>query len=418
MLRRHILQIVRDSLQHFPAVLLVGARQAGKSTLAKQLVQDEFFDSYFTLDDLFTYRRIKENPEDFLDQTSGRVVIDEVQRVPELLIAVKKRIDDQPGNGRFLLTGSANVLSHPSVLESLAGRADIITLEGLSLSELLENNEPSPLLTDLFSSESLSVNLERWQKLDLTNHSKESLSHRIFYGSFPRIALDPDEHFAERWFAAYLKAYVERDVRDISRILDVVAFSKLFRLAGLMTSNLLNVKNLANETGIDQRTAARYLEIMELTFQGNLLRPWFNNKGKLLIKSPKVYLNDSGMACFLFSIQSPDELINHPKVGAIVETWIWSELRKLCSYSTNMSPGFYRTHVGKEVDFVFNRGNRTVAIESKWTNHPQPKDFAGLLNIQAVLGEEMKGVVLYPGQKIIPFGKNLAAVPMGILSGY
>ncbi len=419
MVKRHITSLVQQSLNDFPSVLLNGARQVGKSTLAQQLVAEGLFDDYVTLDDLLVLEAAETDPEGFISQYPGKIVVDEIQRVPKLLIAIKKKIDEDPRPGRYLLTGSANVLSYPKVAESLAGRMDIISLEGLSLGELYQRAHSTDLLNDLFDGIEVEDLISKWKKqsknLPLIN--KESLCPYIFFGGFPTSIAKKSVGFSERWFSAYLKSYVERDVRDLSRLLDVVSFSKLFRLAGNNTGNLLNIKKLGSDIGIDQRTVSRYIEILTMTFQINLLNPWFGNAKKRLVKTPKVYCNDSGFACFLAGINQPKDLMTHSQSGALAETWLWSELRKILVYLPSVQAGFYRTHQGKEVDFLLSKGNRCVGIEFKWTDSIRSHDFNGLKDMQSAIGPNTRGIVLYTGKEIIPYTKDLFAVPVNCLLG-
>ncbi len=417
MIKRHILALIRQSISYFPAILLNGARQVGKSTIAKQIVDEGVLDDYLTLDDLFTFESAQTDPDGFLQEFPGKIVIDEIQRAPKLLLGIKKRIDLTGEPSQFLLTGSANLLSHPQVAESLAGRTDIISLEGLSLGELYKSETPSPILEDLFSDLTTPDLIRKWtQRLkNFPKLTKNDLCKAIYYGGYPRLALEQSSTFTKRWFSSYLKSYVEKDVRDLSQFLDIVSFSKLLRLVGFITGNLLNIKNLSADIGIDQRTTARYLEILSITFQINLLNPWHSNIRKRLIKTPKVYLNDSGFACYLHGINGPDELLHHRHIGALAETWIWSELRKLLVYQPSIEAHFYRTHQGKEVDFLFSQGERHLGIEFKWSNTLSAKDFAGLKDLQSQLGEQLRGVVLYPGDEIVPFGHNLLAFPIPAL---
>lgn len=417
MIGRFFTDFVLKSLGHFPAVLVNGARQVGKSTLVQQLKNDGTVNDYVTLDDLSTLSAARTNPEGFIERFNTSVAIDEIQRAPELLMAIKKSIDNNRTPGRFLLTGSANILSLPSVKDGLAGRMDILTLEGLSAGEYFRRPTPSSFVDDLFKGLSVKELVEKWQQeLDTKpTLSIETLSNLVFYGGFPEVLLKNDTYFSNRWFSAYQTAYIERDVRDLNKLLDVVLFGKLFRLVGLQSGNLMNYKNLALEIGLDQRTVSRYMEILEITFQTNQLHPWFTNTRKRLIKTPKVYLNDSGHLCHLEGIENSSNLAYHPKWGHFLETWIWAELRKLVRLSSNIQSFFYRTHEGKEVDFILAKGSKTSAIECKATTTITSKHFSGLRDAQEVLGDKSIGVVLYFGDRVLPFSDTLIAVPIRIL---
>ena len=416
MIKRHIIPLVKESLVNFPAVLINGARQVGKSTLTEQLKEENIIHTYVTLDDLATLEAATLDPDGFLTQFRDSVAIDEIQRAPDLLRALKKSIDEDRRPGRFLLTGSANVLSHRGVSESLAGRMDIISLEGLSLGELFKQKEPCSLIPDLFTAflpdliSKLTEELPKKPTLDL-----QKIYELIFYGGFPDVALKKDQRFRDRWFSSYQAAYIERDVRDLSRGLDVLSFARFFRLLGLQTGQLVNFKNLGVDVQLDQRTVARYLELLEITFQVNRLPPWSSNSRKQLIKTPKVYMNDSGQASYLAGMLQPHSLSTHPAFGALFETWVWGELRKLLSLSTGIQTFFYRTREGREVDFLLSYGNKVVGIEVKVKESLTRKDLVGLEDMIDTLGPQTRGFLLYMGQTVVAFSKNIIALPIRCL---
>lgn len=419
MIKRHITSILKESLQQFSAVLIHGARQVGKSTIAEQLVDEGIISQYVLFDDLVHLEAARYDPEGFLSQYEATsVALDELQRAPDLLLVLKKSIDANRKPGRFLLTGSARILSHPEVADSLAGRLDIVTLEGLSLGEIYQHKHPVSFIEALFSGLEVKELTQKWQKL-LTQSPKvidsSELHKRVLMGGFPEVVLKDNLRFRERWYNAYLTAYLEKDLRDLNKGLDIVMFGKFLRMAALHTGQLLNIKNIASDIGIDQRTAARYFEMLEVTFQVNRLTPWFANLKKRMVKTPKLYLNDSGIACFFAGVNQIEELERSPMYGALVETWVWSELRKLKSLSTGIQAGFYRTHLGKEVDFILAKGDTTWGIEFKCANTISKKDFAGLIDMQSALPKS-KGIMLYMGDKVVSFSESLIAVPIKILT--
>lgn len=179
----------------------------------------------------------------------------------------------------------------------------------------------------------------------------------------------------------------------------------------MRTANLLNVKNLGGDLGLDQRTVARYLYLLELTFQVNQLQPWHNSNRKRLVKTPKIYLNDAGFACYLAGIDQEQQLEGHALCGAIVETWAWSELRKLLALTTGIQTSFYRTHAGREVDFVLEKGQQTWGVEIKWSSSISRSDFNGLIDLQDALNGNAKGILVYTGKEVVTFSDTLIAVP-------
>lgn len=417
MIKRHIIDSIIESLKDFPAVLVNGARQVGKSTLVEILTEQKIINHYVTLDDIDNLESATLDPDGFIAQFEGSLAIDEVQKAPDLLRAIKKSIDQKKTPGRFLLTGSANILSYPGVVESLAGRMDIIALEGLSLGEICLREEQSHFLDDLFSGDDMSVLSKKWNKklADVGPIEKKQLLEIMFFGGYPDVGLKKNLRFRDRWFSSYQSSYIERDVRNLSRFLDIISFAKLYKLLGLRTGNLLNHADIGNQSKLDYRTVSRYIEILELTFQLNLLRPWFSNEEKRYVKSPKVYVNDSGQAVFLSGIDDPEHLATHPGLGAIFETWIWSELRKLMSMSYGIDPYFYRTYQGEEVDFLLMKGSTVWGIECKWSSSVKKDDFNALANMIKSFDGKARGLVFFLGKNIVPISDNLIGVPINLL---
>jgi predicted AAA+ superfamily ATPase len=415
MIRRHIASVIQESLRSFPAVLLLGPRQVGKSTLAQQLVHDGVLTRYTSLDDLAVLEAAQSDPDGFVEHLDGQVALDEVQRVPDLMRALKRAIDADRRPGRFLLTGSANVLSRPGVTESLGGRVDVVQLDGLSLAELERRPSRVSLVEELLSDSDWSKAVDRVHNAGRTKLTRATVAEQVFFGGFSEVALKRETRFANRWCAAYVTTYVERDVRNLARLPDVVAFSRLFRLAGLRTGQNLNVKNLGADAAVDQRTAANYLGLLEITFQIERLPPWQASARKRLVKTPKVFLRDSGLACHLAGIDHPGALQGHPLLGALVETWVRAELRKHLALASGIQSSFYRTHQGKEVDFVLEKGRRCLGIEVKMTTGVTKADIAGLLDMQQAMGRDARGILLYLGAEVVAFSKRLIAAPLGSL---
>lgn len=417
MIRRAISQFIEDSLKDFPAVLINGARQVGKSTLALMLKENGIIEYYVTLDDIGTWESARNDPDGFINQFKGSLAIDELQRVPDLMRAIKKSIDEDRRPGRFLLTGSANILSYPGVNESMAGRTDIIAIEGLSLGEILSYPRPLSFIEDLFSCENLSQIAQKWnQTLALRPViEKAELLDFIFFGSYPEVAIKKNIRFRDRWFSSYQSSYIERDVRNLTQLQDIISFAKLYTLLGLNTGNLVNLSELGMEAKLDHRTVTRYVEILELTFQLNLLKPWYSNDRKKYVKTPKVFVNDSGQACYLQGISDPKHLANHPALGALFETWVWSEIRKMLTLTSGIQSYFYRTYQGQEVDFLLSRGSTFWGIETKWSENINKSDFKSLTHMIESMGQKAYGLILYTGKTILPFSDKLMAVPISLL---
>ena len=416
MLNRHIITTIENSLKLFPAVLLNGARQVGKSTLAKQLVKDKKVSQYITLDDITTLESATKDPQGFIDQFTSSIVIDEIQRVPNLILAIKKNIDNDKQIGKFLLTGSANILSYPHVMESLAGRMDIISLEGLSISEVLKQNQ-SYFINNLTQITNINELIHLWtQKLKSTQRMQHNdLDEFLFYGSFPDISIKQNVNYRNRWISSYITSYIERDIRDLSKFIDVVSFAKLLRVVGLRTGNLLNNKNLSISIGLDQRTVARYIELLEISFQLTLLKPWSSNLGKRYVKTPKIFINDVGLAAYFCGINDSKFIKAHPNFGALFETLIFSELRKSLIYNPLANIFFYRNHQGIEVDFLITQGEKIFGIECKSTSSITIKDCKNLKFLQQELKENFVGIIIYRGDQVLKVDKNIIAIPIEVL---
>ena len=417
---KYFKELVEESLQFFPAILLLGARQIGKSTFAKSLIAAGMLDEYVTLDDFTTLSSFKADPDAGLASFNRRIVLDEVQRVPDLMRALKKNIDENRQNGRFFLTGSANVLAHRDVTESLTGRLDVLILEGLGWSDL----DKAPLAQGLKILLQASVDLFKnhiFQQQNLNIFANEKniknyLLDTIFFGGYPEVALSQNARFKERYFQAYQTTYIEKDVRDLSKGIDVVQFAQVAKTFLLHSGGLVNMASLSQNLQLDQRTMKRYAELMELTFQVVFLQPWSRNAFKRVIKTPKIYAKDSGMMSFMHRILSPKDLLASSYFGEILETYFFMELRKQVQMIPGVSIYFYRTHAGKEVDFVLEYGQKIIGIEIKAANSVQAKDFSGLYDLEeASLGCFEMGMVLYQGDEVRFFDTNKAAIPMKYL---
>lgn len=418
---RYITALLKETLPLFPATLLLGARQMGKSTLAHALVDTGLVDQYITLDDLSVLSLIQADPDGFLKNLSGSAVLDEIQRVPDLMRALKKSIDENRQKGRFLLTGSANVLAHPAVRESLAGRMDVLILEGLSLAERLKL--PTPCFFKTLLQESLSdfKSFLIQAKKNCPLLSPQVLQDSIFFGGYPEVAMAQNTAFAERYFQAYQTTYIEKDIRDLARGIDIVQFSQVAKSLLLQTGNLLNYQRTSTDMRLDQRTVKRYQELLEMTFQIIALEPWSRNPLKRTIKTPKIYAQDSGIASFVHHIRSPSDLPHSSYFGAIFETFFFAELRKQLQFIPGAAPFFYRTHAGAEVDFVLEYGPQWVGLELKASHSVNPKDFKGLRDLQDAHQSPLKaGIVLYQGDEILFVEENLMAIPLryALLSSY
>lgn len=398
MKKRTIETILKIALDTFPVVLLNGARQVGKSTLAL-----ENFKNYLTFDDGELRLYAKENPKGFLKNLELPICLDEIQKVPTLLEYLKIQIDTNRNNGDFLLTGSSNVLDHKDSKDTLAGRLCELRLHPLSSKE--KNGK-----TDENIIEKL---LNRDFKLVKKDYSNDVINH-ILNGGYPEI-LELEGFSKELWFKSYISTYIERDARDLADIRDIDSFIKFVNILASRSGTILNKSSLSTDIGIKDITTENYLSIITRIYQASLLKPYFVNIGKQFVKSPKVFFNDTGVLCSLLRINTKDELLNSNYSGQIFETYIFCELQKHLSYLQKQGEIFhYRTNDKKEIDFIIEVDNQILAIEIKQSSSVKKEDFKHIVDLQNRY-EEKKclGIVFYNGDIVIEFSENLIAIPFG-----
>lgn len=406
MLKRHILADVQAYLMHFPSLLITGARQVGKSTLALQLG----IENYVTLDDIATYQSAKADPKGFILSLTKPVIIDEIQRVPELFVAIKEQIDLDRRAGQFVLTGSSSLQGFRSLSDSLAGRIGIVDLYGFNFSEIYATN--FNVLDHLFSDTHFSA----------LAHSIDIPSHLI-KGGFPEVQTITHAKTRMLWFSSYIRTYIERDLHDVGNIRNLDSFMSLYLLLALRSANLLNKSELAKESGIDTKTLDNYLSTLKNTYQVAVLKPWFNNEAKRLVKMPKAFMLDTGILCHLLRVTNAEELNQSLQRGAIYETFILSELVKANTYAKQpVDISFYRTQDGKEIDFILDNGKGLIPIEVKAAHTVTLQDFRHIQYfIEQNQGKVLQGIVFYSGDRVLPFGEKdgvkLWAVPFGMLAG-
>lgn len=401
-------------MRHFPVVMLTGARQVGKSTLAQALIGPGWEARYLTLDDRAVLDAALQDPDGLLQGTPTPVVLDEVQRSPDLVRAVKLAVDRDRRAGAYLLTGSAHVTALAAVSESLAGRVALLELLPFAWAELRRLG-PSRSLEDLFEASDAREVLSRWCRRGSPGQ-RDEIAGRILAGGYPTPALLESAPARQRWFSSYRQTYLERDLRDIAAIEHLPDFNRLLVLTALRTGRLLNASDLAREVGLPVSTLRRYLNLLELTYQVFLVPPFHAHAGKRLVKTPKLYFGDTGMACHLIAADRWEALERQARVGAMVETWVAGELRKLMAASGSLwRLYFWRTHAGREVDFLVERGEECVGIEVKWSVRLGGSDLAGLRDCAEALGNRFRfGILLYPGTETLALDARTLAVPFDV----
>jgi len=391
---------LKEAIKYFPVVLVTGARRVGKSTLVMKLLGN-----YITFDDITIYLSAKEDPISFVKSLEKPVILDEVQRVPEVLLPIKQDVDEQRKNGSYILTGSANVLGFKNLADTLAGRMAILELFPLTSKEI--NGKTEDVLEVLFN---------RTFSQMASDIDENFLIERILAGGYPEVNNIDTVGGRYLWFSSYITTYVERDVRDIGELRNIDKFFRTLNLLASRSAGILRTTDIAKSSGIDVKTLDNYLKLLKLVYIIYLLKPYSENIGKRFIKSEKIFFIDSGLLSHLLGITTKEEFLSSPYKGAIFETFVFSELLKAVKYSTVPSEiFFYRTQDGKEIDFIIKRGERIIAIEIKFSKTVSKADFKHIVDLKACLQKDITGFVIYTGKHILPFGKNLYALPVGIL---
>jgi predicted AAA+ superfamily ATPase len=417
MIRRYLQDLILESLKHFPVVLLTGARQVGKSTLAQALIKGSWDATYFTLDDRTILDAALRDPDGFVSGLPMPAVIDEVQKAPDLLRAIKRGVDQDRKSGQYLLTGSANIMTLSTVSESLAGRIALHTLHPFCWPEFLEKPEPM-ILKDLFGGIDSKKLLKNYLRTSLKDY-KPRLIERMLKGGYPTPALIESDQAREQWFSSYRQTYLERDLLNIRSIENLPDFNRLLSLAALRTGRLLNLSDLARETGLPFTTLRRYMNLLEVTYQISLTRPYFTHLGKRLVKTPKLYFNDTGMAAHLIGVNEWRAIEDQGHAGPMVETWVACELLKLMPILDHrFRLYFWRTQTGQEIDFLIERAGKLVAIEVKWGHRVDESDIKNLNRLAEDLKQRLLfSVVLYSGAESVPLGPKTVAMPFAVFFG-
>ena len=396
---------VRETLSVARVVFISGPRQSGKTTLAQKFTSDEM--PYFSLDDAATRKAALSDPVGFI-RVLDRAVIDEVHRVPELILAIKLSVDADTRTGRFLLTGSADFLKLPQLADSLAGRMSIVRLLPLSQSEL--KNSHSSFLSDVFA-----------QKVpESTNNLMidHELTEAVLAGGYPEALTLPIGRLRQNWHLDYVDAIIRRDFYDIARIDQLDAMPRLIRILAEYSGQLANYSRIGKKADMNHVTTRRYVSIFEYVYLVHSLQPWFTNRIKRIAKSPKLHFLDSGLLATLMGVSQ--EHLNHDKTvfGPILESFVLGELLKIASWSDERYFFWhFRQNDKQEVDIVIEdlRGN-IVGVEVKASASVNRKDFAGLRSLAHACGDKFAlGVVLYNHDKTLPFDDRLVAAPVSTL---
>ncbi len=363
MIKREMTSELLQVAKEYPVVTIIGPRQSGKTTLAKQAFPEH---RYYSLEDPDIRRFATEDPRAFLKSATSYAIFDEIQRVPELLSYIQTLVDNDNRKGRYILTGSHQLKLSADISQSLAGRTAILTLLPLTIVEVLSVN---------------------------TMESKEDF---IFNGFFPRIY--NDKMNPTRAYANYFRTYVEKDVRQLINLKNIAQFEKFMKLLAGRVGQILNLNSLANDVGTSSTTLKEWISILEASFIIFRLEPYFANFGKRVIKSPKVYFTDTGLLAYLLDIESPQMVSRDPLIGNIFENLVILEILKK-RLNQGLSPNlyFFRDSNGHEVDLLFKQGAELTAIEIK-SSETFNRSFAkGIIKFQKLSQSNTLGYVVYAG---------------------
>ncbi len=392
MLPRQIERKIRQAAEQYPVITLTGPRQSGKTTLIRSMFPDM---QYFSLEDPELRSLASEDPRGFLAQFREKgVILDEVQRAPDLFSYIQTCVDEVDRPGQFILTGSQNFLLMKSISQTLAGRCAIFHLLPFSMNELRQL--PQPSLEDI------------GQKIpSIPEPEDANVFDLLFAGFYPRIhdkKLD-----AQDWLKNYTQTYLERDVRELINIGDLESFRRFMGLCAGRAGQLLNLSSLASDCGITHTTAKRWLSVLETGFIVTLLRPHHQNFNKRLVKTPKLYFLDTGLLCYLLRIRNPKDLLLHASRGAIFENFVVAELFKR-RFHDGLEPDlyFWRDSAGHELDIIIDLGNQLIPVEVK-SGQTLAKDFFKSLNFWKIMSNDPSAAsaLIYAGNRSL-YQKNTA----------
>ena len=402
-IKRSLETVLKKAVSEFPAVVLTGPRQSGKTTLLKVLFGEEY--GYVSLEPPDVRAAAMEDPRSFLEMYTPPVIFDEVQYAPDLLPYIKERIDahrDRPG--QYLLTGSQNLLLVEKITESLAGRTAMLRLLPLSRREA-EGNSLSclPWEPEKFHSAGPKA-------------SYQDIWKDFLRGNYPELVANPGRDIS-LWHAGYVQTYLERDVRMLRQVGSLSQFQSFIRTLAARTAQLLSLTDLAGDLGVAVNTVKAWLSVLEATYQVIVLRPYFANVGKRLVKTPKVYFTDVGTLCYLTGLKDPEHAASGPMGGPIMETAVLSEIVKTLTHrGQDPQIYFWRTSAGTEVDIVIETGNKLVPIEVKLSATPRPSMAASIKTFREDFGDKaIPGYVVHPGHVRLPLGSNVTALPFNEL---
>jgi uncharacterized protein len=405
--QRRIEPRIAEALQDTPVVLLVGPRQAGKTTLVRQMAERQG-QRYLTLDDELTLLSAREDPVGLI-RSLDRAVIDEIQRAPQLLLAIKKSVDDDRRPGRFLLTGSANLMALPTVADSLAGRMETLSLLPLSQTEI--ESQSANWIDSAFAGRILKADRPALG---------EALIERVLRGGYPEAMARATVKRRVAWARQYLDALIQRDVRDVAEIEKLDQLPRFLRALAQTAGQMCNYTQLGSQVGLDGKTASRYIGVFEQMYLLKRLDVWARNRLNRVVKTPKLQFVDSGLLATRLDLSLDELLQDRTRFGMVLETFVFGELFK----HTTTAEGdyrllYYRDADKFEVDVVIeDAAGRLVGVEVKAAATVKETDLRGLKKLADLAGDHFRmGVLLYDGTETMPLGDGLWAAPLSTLWG-
>lgn len=397
---------VAEALADTPVVLISGPRQAGKTTLVRQMANQGL--RYLTLDDQLTQLAAKENPVGMI-RSLDRAIIDEIQRAPQLLLAIKKAVDEDRRPGRFLLTGSANLMALPTVADSLAGRMETLTLLPLSQSEM--HGTAINWLDSAFAGHLPKVSIPL---------VGEALVEAVLRGGYPEAVSRATSRRRTAWARQYIDAIIQRDVRDVAGFDRIDQLPRFLRALAQVSGQMCNYTQLGGQVGLDHKTAARYVSVFEQMYLLKRVEVWARNRLNRVMKTPKLQFIDSGLLSTLIDLTPAMAQQDRTQFGHVLETFVYGELLKHATTADgDYQLLYYRDHDQFEVDVVVeNAAGQLVGIEIKASASVKETDLRGLKRLAKIAGDQFKlGVILYDGTETLPLGERLWAAPISTLWG-